>query len=40
MYNQPFNKIQFALGMMTTDATYSPKITDFTWEYNQITNDL
>lgn len=40
MYSMPFNKIQFALWLHRVSGFNSPKITDFTWEYNQITNDL
>lgn len=40
MYSIPFNKIQFALWIQKISWFNSPKITDFTWEYNQITNDL
>lgn len=41
IYTIPFNKLQFALGMIWYwSGLTSPKINDFTWEYNQITNDL
>ena len=40
MYNELFNKIQFAVWLHTTSSANSPRINDFTWEYNQITNDL
>lgn len=40
MYNTMFNKIQFAIWATTDNAAYSPEIYSFTWEYNNIQNDL